>query len=124
MRTAASLAQPHQECGERSAKAIEKAILFEGPESVSAVIGEPVSQPLGGVVPPSNYWPMVRKVCDKYGVLLIFDEVITAFGRLGKWFGADLVGATPDIMSFAKGITSGYFPSAEPWRRQWPTFSR
>lgn len=99
-----------EQCGELAAQAIERAILFEGPESVSAVIGEPVSQPLGGVVPPSNYWPMVREICDKYGVLLIFDEVITAFGRLGTWFGAELVGTTPDIMSFAKGITSGYFP--------------
>ena len=99
-----------EENGELAAKEIENAILFEGPESVSAVIGEPVSQPLGGVVPPSNYWPMVREICDKYGVLLIFDEVITGFGRLGEWFGADFVGVTPDIMSFAKGITSGYFP--------------
>ena len=99
-----------EQCGELSAKAIEDAILFEGPESVSAVIGEPVSQPLGGVIPPSNYWPMVREICDRYGVLLIFDEVITGFGRLGTWFGADFVGVTPDIMSFAKGITSGYFP--------------
>jgi putrescine aminotransferase len=99
-----------EECGERAAKAIEEAILFEGVESVSAVIGEPISQPLGGVVPPSNYWPMVREICDKYGVLLIFDEVITGFGRLGTWFGANYVGVTPDIMSFAKGITSGYFP--------------
>ncbi len=95
---------------ERAAQAIEDAIIFEGPESVSAVIGEPVSQPLGGVVPPPNYWPRVREICDKYGVLLIFDEVITGFGRLGKWFGAEFVGVTPDIMSFAKGITSGYFP--------------
>ncbi len=99
-----------EQCGELSAKAIEEAILFEGPDSVSAVIGEPVSQPLGGVVPPSNYWPMVREICDRYGVVLIFDEVITGFGRLGEWFGADFVGVTPDIMSFAKGITSGYFP--------------
>jgi putrescine aminotransferase len=99
-----------EENGERAAQEIEDAILFEGPESVSAVIGEPVSQPLGGVVPPSNYWPMVREICDKYGVLLIFDEVITGFGRLGEWFGADFVRVTPDIMSFAKGITSGYFP--------------
>ena len=99
-----------EQCGELSAKAIEDAILFEGPESVSAVIGEPVSQPLGGVIPPENYWPLVREICDRYGVLLIFDEVITGFGRLGKWFGADFVGVTPDIMSFAKGITSGYFP--------------
>ncbi len=99
-----------EQCGERSARAIEQEILLQGPESVSAVIGEPVTQPLGGVVPPSNYWPIVREICDKYGVLLIFDEVITGFGRLGTWFGADFVGVQPDIMSFAKGITSGYFP--------------
>lgn len=104
------VASSAEENGERAAQEIEDAILFEGPESVSAVIGEPVSQPLGGVVPPSNYWPMVREICDKYGVLLIFDEVITGFGRLGEWFGADFVKVTPDIMSFAKGITSGYFP--------------
>ena len=102
--------QSEQECGERAAKAIEAAILREGPESVSAVIGEPVTQPLGGVVPPPNYWPMVRDICDRYGVLLIFDEIITAFGRLGTWFGADFVGVTPDIVSLGKGITSGYFP--------------
>ncbi|MCI0872469.1 MAG: aspartate aminotransferase family protein, partial [Chloroflexi bacterium] len=65
--------------GERAAQAIEDAIIFEGPDSISAVIGEPVTQPLGGVVPPPNYWPMVREICDKYGVLLIFDEVITGF---------------------------------------------
>jgi len=99
-----------EENGELAAREIEETIIFEGPESVCAVIGEPVSQPLGGVVPPSNYWPMVREICDKYGVILIFDEVITGFGRLGKWFGAEFVNVTPDIMSFAKGITSGYFP--------------
>ncbi len=99
-----------EQCGELAALAIEKAILSEGPDSVSAVIGEPITQPLGGVVPPDNYWPMVREICDRYGVLLIFDEVITGFGRMGEWFGADVVGVTPDIMSFAKGITSGYFP--------------
>ena len=99
-----------EECGELNAKALEDAILFEGPESISAVIGEPVSQPLGGVVPPPNYWPRVKEICEKYGVLLIFDEVITGFGRLGKWFGSEFVDTVPDIMSFAKGITSGYFP--------------
>tara|TARA_Y100001970_G_scaffold76747_3_gene97490 strand:- start:8840 stop:10219 length:1380 start_codon:yes stop_codon:yes gene_type:complete len=93
-----------------SAQAIEDAIIFEGAESVSAVIGEPVSQPLGGILPHESYWPLVREICDKYGVLLIFDEVITGFGRLGEWFGANLVKTTPDIMSFAKGVTSGYFP--------------
>ena len=99
-----------EECAERCARALEEAILFHGPESVSAFLAEPVSQPLGGVVAGPGYWPRVREICDRYGVLLIFDEVITGFGRLGAWFGADYVGVTPDIMSFAKGITSGYFP--------------
>jgi adenosylmethionine-8-amino-7-oxononanoate aminotransferase len=99
-----------EECAERCAAALEEAILFEGPDSVSAFIAEPVSQPLGGIVAGPGYWPRVREICDKYGVVLIFDEVITGFGRLGTWFGADYVGVTPDIMSFAKGVTSGYFP--------------
>ena len=99
-----------EECGELAALAIEKAIISEGPDSISAVIGEPVTQPQGGVVPPENYWPMVREICDRYGVILIFDEVITGFGRLGEWFGAEVVNTQPDIISFAKGITSGYFP--------------
>ena len=99
-----------EQCGELAALAIEKAIISEGPHSVAAVIGEPVTQPMGGVVPPENYWPMVREICDRYGVLLTFDEVITGFGRLGEWFGADVVKTQPDIISFAKGITSGYFP--------------
>jgi len=99
-----------EECAELCAAAIEKLILFHGPESVSAVIGEPVSQPMGGVIPGPGYWDRVREICDRYGVLLIFDEVITGFGRLGTWFGAEIAGVTPDIMTFAKGITSGYFP--------------
>ena len=99
-----------EECATLCANALETAILFEGPDSVSAFIAEPVSQPLGGVVAGPGYWPRVREICDKYGVVLIFDEVITGFGRLGTWFGANFVGVTPDIMSFAKGVTSGYFP--------------
>jgi adenosylmethionine-8-amino-7-oxononanoate aminotransferase len=99
-----------EECAELCANALETAVLFEGPDSVSAFMAEPVSQPLGGVVAGPGYWPRVRGICDKYGVVLIFDEVITGFGRLGTWFGANFVGVTPDIMSFAKGITSGYFP--------------
>ena len=89
---------------------IEDKILFHGPETISCFIGEPVSQPLGGVVPPENYWTLVRELCDKYGIILIFDEVITGFGRIGEWFGSNLFDVQPDIMSFAKGITSGYFP--------------
>ena len=99
-----------EECAELCANAVEEAILFHHPDSVSAVIGEPITQPLGGVVPGPGYWDRVREICDKYGVLLIFDEVITGFGRTGDWFGADTVGVVPDIMSFAKGVTSGYFP--------------
>ncbi len=103
-------ANSEEECGEKAARAIEDLILFHNPDSISAVIGEPVAQPLGGVVPPLNYWPLVKDICEKYDVLLIFDEIITGFGRLGEWFGADLVNVTPDIMSVAKGMTSGYFP--------------
>ncbi|MBO83381.1 MAG: aspartate aminotransferase family protein [Actinobacteria bacterium] len=99
-----------EEFTDKCLKEIEDKILFHGPDSISSFIGEPISQPLGGVVPPEDYWPMVRKLCDRYGILLIFDEVITGFGRTGEWFGADIAGVTPDIMSFAKGVTSGYFP--------------
>ena len=102
--------QSPEEFAEFLVKDIEEKILFHGPDSISCFLGEPVSQPMGGVVPPDNYWPMVRELCDKYGILLIFDEVITGFGRLGEWFGSDIAGVTPDIMSFAKGVTSGYFP--------------
>ena len=102
--------QSQEEFAEILVKDIEDKILFHGPDSISCFLGEPVSQPLGGVVPPDNYWPMVREVCDKYGILLIFDEVITGFGRLGEWFGSNIAKVTPDIMSFAKGVTSGYFP--------------
>ena len=90
--------------------AIENIIQFQGPETVAAVIAEPISSPMGAVVPPDNYWPLLREVCDKYGCLLIADEVITGFGRTGKWFGCDHWGIVPDMMTVAKGITSGYIP--------------
>ena len=102
--------QTPEECGERHVKAIEDTIKFQGPETVAAVFAEPVSSPMGAVVPPDNYWPMLREVCDKYGVLLIADEVITGFGRTGKMFACEHWGVTPDMMTVAKGITSGYIP--------------
>ena len=102
--------QTPEECAELCANAVEAAILFHSPESISAFIAEPVSQPLGGVMAGPGYFQRVREICDKYGVLLIFDEVITGFGRTGKWFGADMLGVTPDIMTIAKGLTGGYFP--------------
>ena len=102
--------QTPEECGERHVKAIEDTIKFQGPETVAAVFAEPVSSPMGAVVPPDNYWPMLREVCDRYGVLLIADEVITGFGRTGKMFACEHWGVTPDMMTVAKGITSGYIP--------------
>ena len=99
-----------EECGERAVRAVEEAIKFQGPETVAAVIAEPVSSPMGAVVPPENYWPGLREVCDRYGALLIADEVITGFGRTGRMFACEHWGVTPDIMTVAKGITSGYIP--------------
>jgi len=99
-----------EECAEKCANAIEDLIVFHGPDSVSAFVSEAVSQPLGGVVAGPGYWERVTEICSRYGVVLIFDEVITGFGRLGTWFGADYLSVVPDIMAFAKGITSGYFP--------------
>ena len=99
-----------EECAERCVQAVEDTIKFQGPETVAGVVAEPVSSPMGAVVPPENYWPLLREVCDKYGVLLIADEVITGFGRTGKMFACEHWGVTPDIMTVAKGITSGYIP--------------
>ena len=99
-----------EECAERCVKAIEDIIKFQGPDTVAAVVGEPVSTPMGAVVPGPNYWPLLREVCDRYGCLLIADEIINGFGRTGKMFACDHWGVTPDIMTVAKGITSGYIP--------------
>ncbi len=93
-----------------AADAIEERILFEGPETVSAVILEPV-QNAGGCFPPQDgYFQRVREICDKYGVLLISDEVICSWGRLGNYFGAERYGYQPDIITTAKGLTSAYAP--------------
>ena len=89
---------------------IEERILFEGPETVAAVFLEPVQNAGGCFVPPEGYFPRVRELCDKYGVLLVSDEVICAFGRLGHWFGAQRYDYLPDMITCAKGLTSGYSP--------------
>lgn len=96
--------------GQAAARALEEAILREGPDTVGGFIAEPVQGTGGVIVPPADYFPLVRQICDKYDVLLIADEVITGFGRTGEWFGLNRYGIQPDIMSFAKGITSGYLP--------------
>jgi adenosylmethionine-8-amino-7-oxononanoate aminotransferase len=96
--------------GQAAARALEEAILREGPDTVGGFIAEPVQGTGGVIVPPDDYFPLVRAICDQYNVLLIADEVITGFGRTGQWFGLQRWGIQPDIMSFAKGITSGYLP--------------
>ncbi|MEX2269460.1 MAG: aspartate aminotransferase family protein [Acidimicrobiia bacterium] len=90
--------------------AIEDAIVREGPETVAAVYLEPVQNAGGCLVPPEGYFPRVREICDRYGVLLVSDEVICAFGRLGDWFGAQTFDYQPDMITMAKGLTSGYSP--------------
>jgi adenosylmethionine-8-amino-7-oxononanoate aminotransferase len=96
--------------GLAAARAIEEAIQREGVDSVAAVIAEPVQGVGGVIVPPEDYFPRVREICDQYGVLLIADEVITGFGRTGELFALNRYGIQPDILSFAKAITSGYQP--------------
>jgi adenosylmethionine-8-amino-7-oxononanoate aminotransferase len=89
---------------------LEREILHQGPGTVAAFIAEPVQGAGGVIVPPSNFWPLVREVCDRHGVLLIADEVITGFGRAGSMFGVRAWGVKPDIMCFAKGLSSAYVP--------------
>jgi putrescine aminotransferase len=81
-----------------------------GADKVGAFIGEPVQGAGGVIIPPPTYWPEIQRICDKYGVLLVSDEVICGFGRLGRWFGCELMGFQPDLIAFAKGVTSGYVP--------------
>src|SRR5580692_8919068 len=102
--------QGNEEPGIAAAEAVEKAILAEGPDTVAAVIAEPVMGAGGVIVPPATYFPKLREICDKYDVLMIADEVITGFGRTGRWFALGHWGVEPDLVSFAKGVTSGYLP--------------
>jgi adenosylmethionine-8-amino-7-oxononanoate aminotransferase len=94
----------------RLLRELEDAILAEGPETIAMLIAEPVQNRGGCITPPEGYWPGLRTLADRYGFLLVADEVITAFGRLGEWFGGDRYGARPDIVTVAKGITAGYAP--------------
>jgi adenosylmethionine-8-amino-7-oxononanoate aminotransferase len=100
----------NEEPGIGAADAVEKAILAEGPDTVAAVIAEPVMGAGGVIVPPASYFPRLREICDRHDVLLITDEVITGFGRTGRWFALGHWGVEPDLVSFAKGVTSGYLP--------------
>jgi taurine--2-oxoglutarate transaminase len=97
-------------CSHECAQDLETTLLREGPETVAAVIAEGIVGANGVFVPPPGYWKKVRAICDKYGVLLISDEVLSGFGRTGKWFAVDHDGVAPDLMTMAKGITGGYAP--------------
>ena len=98
------------QCSGTCADEIERLIEFEGPETVAAIIMEPVQNSGGAIVPPPGYLQRVRQICDHHGILMIADEVICGFGRVGDWFGSSALGVAPDIMTCAKGITSGYAP--------------
>ena len=89
---------------------LERQIQFEGPDLVAAFIGEPIMQAHGVQVPPDRYWKKVREICDRYGVLIIIDEVITGFGRTGHWFASEHFGIEPDILTMAKAMGAGFAP--------------
>lgn len=99
-----------EEFGLMRARELEEKILELGVDKVAAFIGEPIQGAGGVIVPPSTYWPEIQRIVDKYGILLIADEVITGFGRTGNWFGSQTFGIRPHIMTIAKGLSSGYQP--------------
>jgi putrescine aminotransferase len=98
--------------GLEAARALEDKILELGPERVGAFIGEPIQGAGGVIIPPMTYWPEIQRICRKYDVLLVADEVICGFGRMGRWFGSQAFGIEPDLMVVAKGLSSGYQPIA------------
>ena len=98
------------EFGLKAASWLEEAILDIGADKVAAFIGEPVQGAGGVIIPPQTYWPEIQRICKKYDVLLVTDEVICGFGRTGNWWGCETFGIEPDLMTFAKGVTSGYVP--------------
>ncbi len=98
------------EFGLTAARALEEKILEVGPGRVAAFIGEPIQGAGGVIIPPDTYWPEIQKICDRHGILLVADEVICGFGRTGYWFGSERYGIRPDLMTIAKGLSSGYLP--------------
>jgi putrescine aminotransferase len=100
------------EYGVTAANALEEKILALGPDNVAAFIGEPVQGAGGVIIPPETYWPEINRICKRYDILLICDEVICGFGRTGNWFGLETFGIEPDLITMAKGLSSGYMPIA------------
>jgi taurine--2-oxoglutarate transaminase len=96
----------HRECISH----VEQVIQFEGPDNIAAIVLEGVTGSNGLIIPPDDYWPRIREICDRYGILMVSDEVMSGFGRTGRWFGVDHWGIEPDMITMGKGITSGYVP--------------
>lgn len=105
-----SFGQSYPACGVRCAESVEEVIQREGPEQIAALLVEPVTAASGAILPPPEYFAMLRRLCDDYGILMIVDEVITGFGRTGRWFGIEHWDVVPDMMTVSKGLTSGYVP--------------
>ncbi len=105
-----SFGQTYPGCGLECAEHVREVMLYEGPENIAAFFVEPVTGTNGVFVPPKEYLPRIREICDEFGVLLIADEVMTGWGRTGKWFGVDNWDVVPDMMTMAKGVTQGYVP--------------
>ncbi len=101
-----------EEFGRRAALALEQRILELGPDKVAAFIGEPIQGAGGVIIPPAGYWAEIQRICRQYDVLLVADEVICGFGRTGRWWGSERFGIEPDILTTAKGLSSGYLPLA------------
>lgn len=99
-----------EEFGLARARELEAVIAEHGADRIAAFIGEPVQGAGGVIIPPDSYWPEIQRICREHGILLIADEVICGFGRTGNWFGSETLGITPDIMTIAKGLSSGYQP--------------
>mgnify|MGYP001276938563 CR=1 FL=1 len=99
-----------QTCKRQCIDHVEEVIRYEGPERIAAIIMEGVTGSNGLIVPPEDYWPRVREICNRYDILLISDEVMSGWGRTGKWFAVDNWGVVPDMITTAKGLTSGYIP--------------
>ncbi|WP_310626724.1 aspartate aminotransferase family protein [Limnohabitans sp.] len=106
----ALLGETEHDFGVRMARQLEAKIVEVGADKVAAFIGEPIQGAGGVIIPPASYWPEIQRIVDQYGILLISDEVICAFGRLGAWFAYEQMGYKPDLVTFAKGVTSGYMP--------------
>ncbi len=105
-----SFGQTYPGCGLECAEHVREVILYEDPNSIAAFFVEPVTGTNGVFVPPKEYLPRIREICDEFGILMVADEVMTGWGRTGKWFGVDNWNVIPDMMTMAKGITQGYVP--------------